>query len=270
MNLDYRYLKAFMITAEQLNFSHAAHELGIAQSAVSRQIKLLEESIGEELIVRSSKKVLLTQKGKELYLAIHNFDQMARGVFTSEDDRPLKIGVLHGLLEDWLTPIIARYAKKHNRGLKVAVAGQDELMKSIENGLYDLVFSTINIQSDLLSSLKLFDEKLLLISKSAVDKKKLSKHTWIVYGSEDNLFKVTKERPDNIIVVESITSIVNLVKAGVGIAIVPDHAVQNPQKLIVNEVSEIQKNEIFMTSLNYKNMPARISDFVDLVKQIQN
>jgi len=63
ISLDYRYLKAFMITARYLNFSKAAQELNIAQSAVSRQIKLLEESVGQQLIVRSSKKVLLTEKG---------------------------------------------------------------------------------------------------------------------------------------------------------------------------------------------------------------
>ena len=61
---DYRYLKAFMVTARYLNFSKAAQELNIAQSAVSRQIKLLEESVGDQLIIRSSKKVLLTDKGR--------------------------------------------------------------------------------------------------------------------------------------------------------------------------------------------------------------
>ena len=41
--LDFRYLKAFMLTAKYSSFSKAAEELNIAQSAVSRQIKLLEE-----------------------------------------------------------------------------------------------------------------------------------------------------------------------------------------------------------------------------------
>ena len=60
--MEYRYLKAFLLTAEHSSFSKAAQLLSIAQSAVSRQIKLLEESLGEELIIRSSKKVILTTK----------------------------------------------------------------------------------------------------------------------------------------------------------------------------------------------------------------
>ena len=66
VDLDYRYLRAFIVTARHLNFSRAADELNIAQSAVSRQIKLLEEGVGQQLIIRSSKKVILTEKGQSL------------------------------------------------------------------------------------------------------------------------------------------------------------------------------------------------------------
>ena len=45
--VDYRYLKVFMLTAKHASFSKAAQELGIAQSAISRQIKLLEQSLGK-------------------------------------------------------------------------------------------------------------------------------------------------------------------------------------------------------------------------------
>ncbi|WP_393096157.1 LysR family transcriptional regulator, partial [Halobacteriovorax sp. ZH3_bin.1] len=45
--MDYRYLRAFTLTAKYLSFSKAAAELKIAQSAVSRQVKLLEESMNE-------------------------------------------------------------------------------------------------------------------------------------------------------------------------------------------------------------------------------
>ena len=47
--LDFRYLKAFMLTAKYSSFSKAAEELNIAQSAVSRQIKLLEDALGTDL-----------------------------------------------------------------------------------------------------------------------------------------------------------------------------------------------------------------------------
>ena len=104
-NIDYRYLKAFLQTAKHLNFSKAADELNIAQSAVSRQIKLLEESMGEQLIVRSSKKVLLTDKGKQLLSAIQGFENAAKLITKSDDKKLIRVGILHGLLETWFINI---------------------------------------------------------------------------------------------------------------------------------------------------------------------
>jgi len=43
--IDYRYLSAFMAVAETKNFTTAGRRLGIAQSAVSRQVKLFELSL---------------------------------------------------------------------------------------------------------------------------------------------------------------------------------------------------------------------------------
>ncbi len=264
--MDYRYIEAFLETAKHLNFSKAAHELNIAQSAVSRQIKLLEEDIGEQLIVRSSKKVLLTQKGKELFQLTQNFDKMAKGIFDKEDQRPLRIGVLHGLLEDWLTPIIANYVKKYTKGAEIHVQVQDELLSGIEHGLYDLIFSTTFVQSELLSSLKLFDETLVLVSKTPVKRQELAEYPWVVYSTSDHLFKLSKEHSKTVIVVQSITSIINLVKAGAGVAIVPDHALRPGHKLFTAELAEFKNPGIYMTSLNYKTWPGKIKEFMEAIK----
>ena len=134
--MDYRYLKAFLLTAENRSFSRAAEALSIAQSAVSRQIKLLEESLGEELIIRSSKKVLLTNKGKELFLAAQHFDKLAVDIFQKEDSRPLNIGILHGLLKNWFAPILVKFYKKGGRNMNIFVQDQPELLKGIENGTF--------------------------------------------------------------------------------------------------------------------------------------
>ena len=71
--MDFRYLKAFIATAENGSFSKAAEKLNIAQSAVSRQIRLLEDSIDQELILRSSKQLVLTPKGQEVLSLSRSF-----------------------------------------------------------------------------------------------------------------------------------------------------------------------------------------------------
>ncbi|MBT6325645.1 MAG: LysR family transcriptional regulator [Bdellovibrionales bacterium] len=263
--MDYRYLQAFLLTAEHLSFSKAANELQIAQSAVSRQVKLLESSLGEEVIIRSSKKVLLTNKGKQLYFALKHFEKMANNIFEQEDKAPLKIGILHGLLENWFGPYLKKYYNNFNKNIEIIVKSQNELRNLIEEGKLDLIFSTENIQSEIISSLKLFDETLILISKDDIDINDLTSHRWIVYGPADHLYSVSEKNHSSFIEVESITTIVNLVKQGIGIAVVPDHAIKNEDQLICNKLPKMPKSEIFMTSLNYKTLPKNISEFINIL-----
>lgn len=265
--MEYRYIKAFMLTARHLSFSKAAEILKIAQSAVSRQVKLLEESVGEELIIRSSKKVLLTVKGKEFYAACEHFDRMSCDIFQREDNRPLKIGILNGLLKTWFNPILIKYYKKYNRDLQIHVADQPELQKGIEQGSYDIIFSTDNFQSELVSSLKLFDEKLILISKEEVNKKKLHEYRWIVFSEQDNLYRISKKKSENIVVVESLSSIVNLVKNGVGIAVIPDHVLKKADSLFVQELPTLKSPGIYMTTLNYKNQPKFLKEILSVINK---
>lgn len=263
--MDYRYLKAFLLTAKHKSFSKAAEELSIAQSAVSRQIKLLEESVGNELIIRSSKKVLLTTKGEEFYKALQHFDRMASEIISQESSQTLNIGILSGLLKTWFFPILVRYAKKNERNVNVAIGDVSQLIQGVELGKYDIAFSTQNIQTDLVSSLKLFQEKLVIISKEEVNRKKLHEHRWIVYGPEDNLFKLSRKKSDSIIQVASISTIVGLVKQGVGIAVVPDHVLKKTDNLEIQELGQSEQSQIYMTTLNYKSMPNYIKELTTLI-----
>lgn len=66
--MELRQLKYFAKTAQVLHFSRAAEELGIAQSALSQQIKLLEAELGCRLFDRSNKwKIALTEAGESLF-----------------------------------------------------------------------------------------------------------------------------------------------------------------------------------------------------------
>lgn len=265
--MDYRYVKAFKITAEQMSFSKAAQRLNIAQSAVSRQIKLLEESLGTELIIRSSKKVILTDKGKQLYLAIQHFDQISSEIFEKDEDRPINIGVLHGLLENWFGQIIVEYYKRHDRNLNIHVDNPEKLKKHLAEGRFDIIFTTENIQSEIISSLKLFNENLTLISKEIIDLNKLHSYRWITYHMGDNLYQISKRYSNRIIVVDSITTIINLVRNGVGIALVPDHVLKKKEHIHCYSPKNCPNSEIFMSTLNYKTYPRPINELIHIIKE---
>lgn len=267
ISLDYRYLKAFMSTAKHLNFSKAAEELNIAQSAVSRQIKLLEESVNDQLIIRSSKKVLLTEKGESLLAEIERLEDSVQEIFFGHMNKTIKVGILHGLLETWFNEIMVDFSKNSQHQLIVEVNTLDQLKEKLHNRKYDLIFTTENIQSELASSLKLFEEHLVLISKAEINPKEASNYTWICYSDEDPMFHAFKKRSNKIIMVNSVTAMLNLVRKGVGVAVVPDHLIAEDKHLKRYEVKGLSKQHIHLSTLNFKSIPEHIKVLVDLIKK---
>jgi epsilon-lactone hydrolase len=75
--IELRHLRAFVTVAEELNFSRAAERLYISQSALSRQIRSLEELLGCELLRRSTHRVELSLAGEAL---LARAPQVLRGV----------------------------------------------------------------------------------------------------------------------------------------------------------------------------------------------
>ena len=72
-------IRVFSIVAQRLNFARAAEELGVTQSAVSKQIQLLEDYTGAKLFERKAQGVALTSEGRELREAIlPAIDSLAR------------------------------------------------------------------------------------------------------------------------------------------------------------------------------------------------
>lgn len=264
---DYRYLKAFMVTSRTLNFSKAATELNIAQSAVSRQIKLLEESVGEQLIIRSSKKVLLTEKGQALLDELGRFEDRLQEIFFGHMNKTIRVGILHGLLETWFNDVMVDFSKNNKHQLTVEVTSLDTLKDKLHSGKYDLIFSTENIQSELVSSLKLFEEKMVLVSKNEINPKEAYQYPWIVYSEHDHLFHLFKKRSEKTIVVNSITTILKLVRKGVGVAIVPDHTVDQDMNLKTYDLKSLPKQHIHLSSLNFKTMPEHIKVLIDVIKK---
>ncbi len=65
--MDLRHMRYFIAVANELHFTKAAETLRIAQPAISRQIKDLEEEIGAPLITRSGRRIALTHAGRVFY-----------------------------------------------------------------------------------------------------------------------------------------------------------------------------------------------------------
>jgi len=77
--IDWDKLRVFHAVAEAGSFTHAGETLNLSQSAVSRQVSALEQSLGTPLFHRHARGLILTEQGETLYDTAHNvFAQLAK------------------------------------------------------------------------------------------------------------------------------------------------------------------------------------------------
>ncbi|MGD9920686.1 MAG: LysR substrate-binding domain-containing protein [Pseudorhodoplanes sp.] len=110
-------LRVFEAVARHLSLTKAADELGVTESAVSQQIKNLEEYFGKPLLVRTSRQVQLSAEGSALLPVIASaFDQLAavsRRIVESGRRQTLRLQVTPHLSAAWLTPRLGGFVQAH-------------------------------------------------------------------------------------------------------------------------------------------------------------
>src|SRR5438132_1400269 len=72
MSMDWDKLKVFHAAAEAGSFTHAGEQLGLSQSAVSRQVSALEQELGVSLFHRHARGLILTEQGELLHHTAHD------------------------------------------------------------------------------------------------------------------------------------------------------------------------------------------------------
>ncbi len=120
-------LEAFEAAARHLSFTRAAEEINLSQSAVSRQIKHLEQSMGVQLFTRTHKNLELTKAGRTLLDGIErSLTELRRTVETIENDRSptVTISASMAIASFWLLPGIAEF-KDRNPDIRVRVIAVD-------------------------------------------------------------------------------------------------------------------------------------------------
>lgn len=119
MHLDSDLLRTFVAVAESGNFTRAGETVGRTQSAVSMQIKRLEEMVGDPLFERGSRGVRLTRKGEGLILNARRIVGLLEETAASLQTAPLDGRVRIGIPEEYGYTILARalgaFSKRHPR-----------------------------------------------------------------------------------------------------------------------------------------------------------
>lgn len=158
--MDLRQLRYFVTVAEELHFTRAASRLHLAQSALSAQIRALEQDVGAQLFTRTSRRVALTTVGEALAAdarrlladadaALGNARLLARS-----EQRRLIVGCLGPATAELLAPAIAGFAAQRPEvAIDVQAFDFGELLPSLRNGRIDVAFAYLPHADDELDGL---------------------------------------------------------------------------------------------------------------------
>ena len=108
-------LRGFRVAARHLSFTRAAQELFVTQSAISREIKTLEEQIGQPLFHRVHRALQLTRAGEELYRAADDALTLLDGVTDrlAGTGKAIAVTTTSALASMWLAPRLPRFNSAH-------------------------------------------------------------------------------------------------------------------------------------------------------------
>jgi len=132
-------MKVFEVVGQTRSFTRAADRLNLTQSAVSRQVRNLEEQLGEPLLIRHHHHLELTPAGAELFAtlqnAFHSVELAVRGIVDKSARNRLRINVPPTFAKRWLMP---RLGRLRDALPDVEISISTELQDSLaERGLLD-------------------------------------------------------------------------------------------------------------------------------------
>jgi LysR family glycine cleavage system transcriptional activator len=110
-------LRAFEAAARHGSFKHAANELAVTPTAISHQIRVLEQYTGLTLFERQVRKVVLTDAGAQLYPVLRDgfnaFASVLQRLETAQPRRRVVISATNAFMARWLAPRVADFRKLH-------------------------------------------------------------------------------------------------------------------------------------------------------------
>ncbi|MBV9264923.1 MAG: LysR family transcriptional regulator [Acidobacteriaceae bacterium] len=145
--IELRHLRYFVAVAEELHFGHAATRLHIAQPPLSQQIRRLEELLGHQLLLRTSRAVKLTHSGEVLLERARSLLgrmqedlEQVRRVGRGESGY-LRVGFIGSGMLTCLPALLGAYGKKYPHvELRLQEFYTSTLIKAIADGSVDVGF----------------------------------------------------------------------------------------------------------------------------------
>jgi len=287
--MDWDKLKIFHVVAQAGSFTEASGTLNLSQSAISRQIQSLEQTLKTSLFERHARGLSLTEDGETLFKTANEVIVHLKDVQTSlmeKKNKPsgkLIVTTVVGFGSIWLTPRIKEFMDKYPEMEVEVIVTDKELDLSTREAdvavwmrqptqLSYIQKKLIDINYHIYGSPKYLEE-----NGYPNNVKDLDKHKFIVYGKgtpsplsqTDWILKVGKKDSSKrkpVMRVNNIYSLLLAVESGVGLAALPDYMVQEKSTLVkvLPNVDGPKYEAHFVYPQSLKNV-ARVKSFRDFI-----
>jgi DNA-binding transcriptional LysR family regulator len=241
--MDLRQLEIIRAIADTGSFTAAGEKLHVSQSAISRQILLLEEELGEPVFHRIGRRIRITPAGESLLQLSHRvFQDLQETVSSISDKRESLSGTMR--LVGGMTvclyvfpALLAEVRRVHpHLDLKVTVGSAERSIAMLRSGAGDLGMITLPVEATDLVSVPVLEEELILVTypshplakKKSIAPADLDKQDFVLFETGsitrrlvDSFFTREGVEPEIIMETENVEIIKAMVRNGLGISIIP-------------------------------------------------
>lgn len=173
MNID--YLKMFLCVVEEGSISKVAENMHISQSALSQQMKVMEQVLGIKILERSPKGVTLTTLGQVVYdyakTITGSYDQMLSKITEIQNENRTLHIISTPIVYSYALPCTLYHVKKNypTYTLEMETMASDVLENKIMNGYGDIGFIVEKPKSKALVSKKVFSDSIYLVAGEGIE-----------------------------------------------------------------------------------------------------
>jgi LysR family transcriptional regulator for metE and metH len=292
MHLEIRHLQLVAAVADEGSLTKAGERLNLTQSALSHQLLDLEARLHTPLFHRASKRMILTPAGEKV---LSSARRVLEDISRTEEELQLLAGEQRGLLRittecytcyHWLPSLLAAFDRKHpGVDVRLDVNATKRATAALLDATVDLALMSSDIDDPRLTFQALFDDEMVAIvapdhpfaSKEAITARELAGETLLTYASLDEstayqrVLRPAGLEPKRWMEVPLTEAMVGLVRAGIGVAVVPRWSVWPQLEAGTVVAVGITRRNLIRTwkavTLRAARTPAYVDDFITLLAE---
>lgn len=244
INVTLRQLRYFDALVRHGHFGRAAEACAISQPALSMQIKEMEQALGGVLLERGARRVGLTKFGEELLQRVRDIlrsvDELGDFARASRDRLAgrLRVGMIPTIAPYLLPKVIENLARLHPElDIHVRETLTPKLIKEVAEGRLDTAIVALPVSEPSLTEVALFKENFLLVRPgeqegTPIPSRESLREMKLLLLEEGHCFRdqalsfcKMQAPPREVLDASSLSTLVQMVGAGIGVTLIPEMAV---------------------------------------------